>query len=275
MTHRHELTQHRLKLAEIRKIMESMKTLAFLETHKLAQRIQAQHQIDQLIQSVATDFLKFNPQLLPPVEAEASLILLIGSQRGFCGNFNERLLQYLNNSSENFSNRPGHSILVGSKLHNLLQAKDTDMIFLEGANVAEEINQVVEQLVGILSQKRQPLLTLQVIFQNADGEISQETLLPPFVDLDPDSCPFNHPPCLNTAPAEFLIELTDYYLFTALHRILYDSLMAENQQRLQHLEQAVSHLDDKTETLTRKANALRQEEIIEEIEVILLNAAAP
>jgi len=42
---------------------------------------------------------------------------------------------------------------------------------------------------------------------------------------------------------------------------------------MQHLERATRHLDDSTEELGRKINALRQEEIIEEIEVILLNAA--
>jgi len=34
---------------------------------------------------------------------------------------------------------------------------------------------------------------------------------------------------------------------------------------------ATHHLDDKTDELKHKINALRQEEIIEEIEVILLN----
>jgi len=71
----------------------------------------------------------------------------------------------------------------------------------------------------------------------------------------------------------FLLELTEHYLFNSLHRILYLSLMAENQHRIQHLEQATRHLDDSTEKLGRKINAQRQEEIIEEIEVILLNAS--
>jgi F-type H+-transporting ATPase subunit gamma len=39
-----------------------------------------------------------------------------------------------------------------------------------------------------------------------------------------------------------------------------------------HLEGAVQHLDTRTEELTRRSMSLRQEEIIEEIEVILLNA---
>jgi F-type H+-transporting ATPase subunit gamma len=50
--------------------------------------------------------------------------------------------------------------------------------------------------------------------------------------------------------------------------------MAENQRRVQHLEGAVDHLDERAAELTRQVNARRQEEIIEEIEVILLNATS-
>jgi F-type H+-transporting ATPase subunit gamma len=47
--------------------------------------------------------------------------------------------------------------------------------------------------------------------------------------------------------------------------------MAENRRRVSHLEGAVRHLDNETTKLTHLYNVLRQEEIIEEIEVILLN----
>jgi F-type H+-transporting ATPase subunit gamma len=66
--------------------------------------------------------------------------------------------------------------------------------------------------------------------------------------------------------------LTDQYLYAALHSLLYRSLAAENEQRIRHLEGAVRHLEEQEAGLQRRIRALRQEEIIEEIEVILLNA---
>ncbi|MCK5120429.1 MAG: F0F1 ATP synthase subunit gamma, partial [Methylococcales bacterium] len=59
---------------------------------------------------------------------------------------------------------------------------------------------------------------------------------------------------------------------SSLQNILYTSLTAENNQRLQHLDNAVRHLDKATEKLHKKSQIYRQEEITEEIEVILLNA---
>ena len=85
---------------------------------------------------------------------------------------------------------------------------------------------------------------------------------------------FSVNPVLNMAPPRFLIELSDQYLFAALHSLLYTSLMAENHDRVRHLDGAVRHVDEQSEELAQKCNALRQEEIIEEIEVILLSAAS-
>ena len=79
---------------------------------------------------------------------------------------------------------------------------------------------------------------------------------------------------LNLQPRDFFLELTDQYVFAALHEALYASLMAENDRRVRHLEGAVRNLDDRSTDLRRKCNALRQEEIIEEIEVILLSTSA-
>ena len=77
---------------------------------------------------------------------------------------------------------------------------------------------------------------------------------------------------LNLSPSEFLVELTDQYLFAALNQMLHASLTEENHQRVTHLDEAIRHLDEESEELKRQSNALRQEEITEEIEIILLNA---
>ena len=81
------------------------------------------------------------------------------------------------------------------------------------------------------------------------------------------------PPVINLPAAALLANLSEHYLFALLHGMLYGSLYAENHQRVTHMEGAVTHLDEEAERLNQRFNALRQEEITEEIEVILLNAA--
>lgn len=272
MTRRRDIEKHRRKLSEIRDIMQSMKTLAYLETHKLNRLIDAQHVLVSNIEEVALDFLNFHSEVLPIIEPATNYFLLIGSQRGFCGDYNEVLLEHLRLTLESHRQEKTVIFAVGQKLLSHLDDLPCEFSFIEGANVAEEINLVVDSLARTLTSDKQVFASLYVLYHTAeDNSIISERLLPPFQQLHKKQTTFNYPPELNLQPAELLIDLTETYLFTALHRVLYDSLMSENQYRVQHLENAVSHLDDKTNELLRVANALRQEEIIEEIEVILLN----
>ena len=100
-----------------------------------------------------------------------------------------------------------------------------------------------------------------------------EPLLPPFEAHRGQSPPPGFAPLLNLAPRDFLLELGEQYLFVALHAMLCESLLAESERRVRHLDGAVRHLEEQLATLQRRVQTLRQEEIIEEIEVILLNAA--
>jgi len=56
--------------------------------------------------------------------------------------------------------------------------------------------------------------------------------------------------------------------------LLYGSLLPENQRRMQHMDSAVRRLDRTSEELVLRRNVLRQEEITEEIEIIVLSVAA-
>lgn len=271
MTKRQDLEHHRHSLSEIREIMSSMKTLAFLETRKLTRFLSSQQAVVRSIEDTAADFLSFHPELLPDIDETNQIYLLIGTERGFCGNFNQSLLQYLDSIQQ-----PGQPLLivVGHKLHTLMKEGADRVTLIDGASVAEEVTSVLDQIVQTLSslQKQYDMLNLYGLYHGENGDIVMQKLLPPFQQYLLQTAHFPLPPVLTLAPENFLIELTEQYLFAALHEILYTSLMAENHNRIAHLESAVKHLDDKSEELSRQYNALRQEEIIEEIEVILLSA---
>jgi F-type H+-transporting ATPase subunit gamma len=66
--------------------------------------------------------------------------------------------------------------------------------------------------------------------------------------------------------------LAEEYLYAALSAILCESLAAENDRRLRHMDDALRRLDEHIDALALKGSALRREEITEEIEVILLSA---
>jgi len=278
VSRRRDVELHRRSLNEIREIMNSMKTLAYLETRKLGRFLPAQQRVVDGIEAMAADFLHFHPDALPASSSGYPVCLLVGTERGFCGDFNKALLTRLDTLRDELpgagpSATPGPAVIaLGHKLHALLDGVPGVAALLPGASVAEEVANVLPALVEILAglHAEHGALTLYALYHQNDT-MAADRLLPPFQSGLPEPPGSGYPPLLNMAPPAFLQELTDHYLFSALHALLYSSLMAENERRVAHLEAAVRHLDEQAETLARRANALRQEEIIEEIEVILLN----
>jgi len=225
---------------------------------------------------VAADLLSFYPETLPEIQDSKAVYLLLGSERGFCGDFNHALLRHLELTLQEQTTDSPLLLAVGRKLYTLLEGDSRVTAFIDGASVVEEaaalLNQLVRELTAL--QDKHGVLSVYCLYHGSEDSIVMQRLLPPFHDLMHQPTRFPHPPVLNLEPAEFLIELTEQYLFAALFELLYTSLMAENHNRVAHLEGAVKHLDDKSAELTRQSNAMRQEEIIEEIEVILLSASS-
>jgi len=274
VTRRRDLEHHRQSLGEIREIMNSMKTLAFMETRKLSHFLQAQQDVVSSIETVAADFLDFHADTLPNAGDSTAVILAIGTERGFCGNFNQAVVDQLESAFDGQMAGKPMVIAVGGKLHSLLDREKMSTAFIDGAGVVEEIPAVLNAMVQELSklQRQHGLLTVYALYHSGNDGIAMQKLLPPFQQLQREGTGYTHPPEMYLSASRFMLELTEHYLFAALHAILYSSLMAENQNRMTHLESAVNHLDERSQELERRCRAMRQEEIIEEIEVILLSA---
>jgi F-type H+-transporting ATPase subunit gamma len=272
MSRRRELEQHRDSLGEIGEILSSMKTLAYMETRKLSRFLEAQQRIVESIREVADDFLGFFPGLSGPLDDATTVFVVVGSERGFCGDFNRALVDRLEASMREHG-PDARVVVLGRKLHGLLTNYEPVAVFLDGASVAEDVPAVLQALIDKLASMPAGIAGLQLFGICHDSHsIAVDRFLPPFPERGDDTQPHRYPPLLNEQPETFLLDLVDHYLFAALNRMLYTSLMAENQRRVSHLEGAVRHLDQQAVELTRKCRALRQEEIVEEIEVILLSA---
>ncbi len=269
MSQSRALQQHITHLTEIRSILHSLKNMAFMDMHKLIKLRQAQSLVVQHIETVAADFLQFYPGLPEPDISMPLIVIIIGSERGFCGNFNESLIEQLTQASAD------SVIAVGSRLCARLQNTNIAFTELSGANSSDEISQVLSSVSDAISKlhNQYALCNLSVLFhQDEHLSMTLKALLPPFKGIKRNS-EYKNEPLLNLQPPQFLLELVDQYVFSSLQNILYTSLTAENNQRLQHLDNAVRHLDEANEKLHKKSQIYRQEEITEEIEVILLNAS--
>lgn len=267
-----ELSQRLSRIREISGIMTAMKSLSLVETRKLARFIGHQRRMLDNIEAAAADFLHFFPAAGEAAPSRA-ILLLIGSERGFCGNFNERMLAALHDMPE----LPAAPtvVVVGRRLAAKLTAHPGVFASLDGPTVTEDVPAVLDRVMEALHEASRQLAgdsaALFALAHDAEGDFKFTRLLPL---APPQAPPPPHAPRLQLAPAAFFAELLDQYLLAALYGVLYESLAAENHQRLAHMENALNRLDETVAHLAVKRNALRQEKIVEEIEVILSSEQA-
>jgi len=271
---RREIDRHLRSLGEIKEIMGAMKNVALTQTRKLSRLLATQDRVVANIEAAADDFLTFNPQFSAAPEIRNDVYLLIGSERGFCGDFNDAFSNAL--SSRMPARADTALLIVGSKL-SLKFAHDMRVTAtLKGPNTLEEVPAVLRQLMQRLvawqqTKKSSHSLRLNVFHHRPESGEIHSAILDPFLRRCALERHYSYAPLLNLQPRQFLEQLTEHYLFAALHRILYRSLMAENQLRMQHMDRAVHRIEQQSALLQRRRNSLRQEEITEEIEVIMLN----
>jgi F-type H+-transporting ATPase subunit gamma len=261
------------QLDELRGIIASMKTLSQLELHKLGGLAEGQHRMSQTLEQVAADFLRFNPQ--PETGSGSTLWLLIGSERGFCGDFNESLIRRLLKESPECHEQPQRVLAVGRKLWLRMEENLPGFVPLVGASISEELPRALSQVVAETHEQlaQQQATALHLIYHSDEqGTIRSRRLLPP--EISSETAARCAPPLLNLTPGAFFNEFLQHYLYLGLTELFSVSLLAENHHRVQHLEGAVRRLDDRLVTLTSRARSLRQEEITEEIETILLGTGA-
>ena len=262
---------------EVRAILAAIKNMALAELHRLAGLHENQRRAMRTVERAAADFVAFHP----PLESEAALqaCIVVGSERGFCGEFNAALAQAA-------SARHAHGervLLVGTRLAERAAQLDLALDSVPGANVTEELAPTIERVLAWLERTQDDATggTTQVsaLLQDPDAtRLLQRTLVPlPLPQARTAAAGaqrHGYPPRLTLPPRRFLRALADQALMLSLHEVFSVSLIAENRRRLAHMEGALRRLDETTAVLGRRMHAARQEEITQEIEVIMLSAQA-
>ncbi len=275
MTRRHEIEQHLHSMQDISEIMNSMKNLSLMETRKLSRFLSSQQRVVKSTEQAAKDFLTAYPQLQTSSPAVSEVYILIGSEQGFCGDFNQVLINTYNTITATKSTANIKLVAIGTKLYSMLQDHPQLTKALTGPTVGQEVDTVLTELVNTVSSLHSTIRSFSITALHHEHEnenIQITSVLPPFQNLKLQPSQYVYPPRLQLPPEYFYKALIDHYLFAALYEMFYTSLMAEHYRRVQHLEGAIDRLEQRAEELGKKRNMLRQEEITEEIEVIMLSA---
>jgi F-type H+-transporting ATPase subunit gamma len=265
---RRDLQAHAEMLGDLRDVLESMKNLALAEVAKLARTEPARRRTLDELSRIATVTGPYHAALAQTPAAQ--LYLCIGSERGFCGDFNDAVARLWADLGEN---EPGaRAIVVGSALAEKMDALPRVVAKLSSPAIVEDIDRTLIDLIKSIAPFEECSEPLGLVSIANGIEGLQKTALLPFEPRR--GALWTVPPELNLCPEMFVREFVDQYLDAALHSIFATSLLSENRARLGHMTVAIDRLDDNLEALAHRIHRLRQEEITREVESILLSAEA-
>ena len=258
MSQRREIEARLALYDDLGGILGAMRSFALAELQRISRREEAQQEVVQVLREALQETAPFQPAR---EGALADVWLLLGSVRGFCGSFNEDVVRAWQAKAD--ARQP--LIVVGERLAATMP-EQASLFPVAGADGGLDAVAAIDRILAAFATARRSLgktCGLLACLRDEDG-VRWQRLLP----LPLAIAGAGLPPLINEAPATVAAGVAEHFLFHQLLALLLRSIRVENRQRLMQMENALRHLEQGSDELARQRNRLRQEEIVEEIEVI-------
>lgn len=267
MSQRRELEARLSLYDELNGILGAMRSFALAELRRVSHRETAQRQLVQALEIAFNDVSDCLVMQNEAIEETCCEIwLLFGSVRGFCGSFNEDILRFWRTECQS-TQHAAALILVGERLHDLAQTpQNTER--LRGAQGGLDATNTIDDILAAIKRAsfdmQRPFQLTACVY---DESGPRRQALWPIRSVS--STRKINPPLTLSPASEVAANVAEHYLYHRLLALLLCSIRIENHMRLNQMETALRHLEQGSENLQRQRNRLRQEEIVEEIELMI------
>ncbi len=272
-----QLPRLRARISSLRELRNLVRALRALAASHVQEAQGALAGVRRYVE-VAEDAIAEGVALLPqadglaasPEPFDANVLIVVCSEHGFAGAFNERLLD--------------------RAVAERKERQELAVVGRRGTMLAEERGLKVDRsfamathVGGVLGVTRRvaeylaAVSTADVVFGSyrvgGNFDVDTKSILP----LDPALLVGSErrgPPLHHLAPDALLQRLASEYLFAEITRAVMESLASENAARLRGMETANHNIGDKLKGLRRSENALRQEAITSELLDVITGSEA-
>lgn len=218
-----------------------------------------------------------NPIIQPTAKSTQTLLILVGSQKGLCGNFNNMLFNRFTAQTDLSIYHHNAIITIGKKAtdeikkiapHALIEAHEqfTTNTFLD----------ISHQLIDHISSKEIPyaqVIMWSNIAKSFFVQKPKQTLLIPFKHISRSSTPIHHTKeqiCTEEYiweyPAtEVLSTLAQHYLEARIEQLLFESLLAEQAARFISMDGSTRNAQNLLDETRLQYNKIRQAKITKEL----------
>jgi F-type H+-transporting ATPase subunit gamma len=279
-------------LQAIEPLLGALRTISMgtwqMAQNKLGRLADYQENYHQVLAQISP-LLKETEQTRPgPVENpedanSANVALLIGTERGLCGRFNENLVESALQWMESQPDGDFRIWAMGSRVIRSLGNQGIEPVWSEPLNA------------NSLGSYRQAYLTTQqwaqrvenaefsrlsVLHQKAKGEgkvqFAAVDLFPFDLKLDESKPPAEDlpwpPPIIETDPEGIYQQIRGHFIASTFYRALLESAIAEHSSRFILLEDAKKNTDDIITDLNRDLNIERKRKITRDMQELAIGA---
>jgi F-type H+-transporting ATPase subunit gamma len=231
--------------------------------------------LNSLMANIIARNLDINNELFYEKESDVNLYLVIGSDRGLCGGFNQNIFRKLINEI------PVNSdiLTVGNKA-SLFFKKTNHKILASFTGLSdkiddEEISIVIEKFLELYkTEKYAKVIVYYNEFKSilAQNIVSEELLPIDINDFKEIEVTEKNEYTMEPSPSFLLETLTKKYLYAKLQKYLLESSTAEQGARMTAMESATDNAQDLIHNLTLLYNRARQSAITTELTEIVAGA---
>jgi F-type H+-transporting ATPase subunit gamma len=266
----------------LRDIIHSMRALAATYLRRSQERLTAVRNYRTTVVGALRRALQMTGTALPPVPDRAErTVLVIFSEQGFCGRFNEVMADAA--ERETAADVPVRFLAVGRKGPPLLRRRNLTVFRALDATTSPDgvslvIHRIAQTVTDLLAAGTCRDLHLLHARYLSPGRIEphRTRVLPLDRELFTPTAEERRrqPPLTDAAGPELLDRLVGEFTFISLFRALTESLAGENGMRLQSMEAARENIDQTLGRLRQQARQQRQNEITEELLDVVAGAEA-
>lgn len=208
----------------------------------------------------------FHPETL---KKKNVLVLLIGSQKGLCGSFNNHLFKLTTNEFQTLSNHDISIIAIGQKIieftSTLSMGKIKHSYRAFSINLVAKIAHEITHTIMHADPHYQSVVVISNHFKNFFVQKPQITSLIPFAMESSSRIPAQNELLWEQKPQNILDELVPAYLTCRLQSLMVNSLLAEHAARFISMDSATRNAEGFLDATQLEYNKLRQSKITKEL----------
>jgi|ERR1700733_10102762 len=270
--------RYRIKAIEtIKKITHAMRLISMSSRSRLKSKEEPLQEYMQTSASLLDQLKKAVPNwrnatMSPSHNVTPNpLIILIGSQRGLCGNFNTTLFHFFEKDMLSaFNNNKNIQIIpVGKKAVNYVNSNPTYPVVAEYPELhANNLNKIAANIIAKIVSHA-PTFTHVTVYHNQLKTFfiqkPQRTTLIPFEAHTKNNHQINIDYHWEQSPTEIIEQLAYQTLEIQLYYFLFQSLLAEHAARFLSMDNATRNAQNLLEETQLQYNKLRQAKITKEL----------